>query len=148
MTARRTVRTPLGRLLLTSDGLKLTGARFDEGQTDAQDEAPVLRAAEEWLNAYFAHAPLPSCPALAPEGTAFQKQVWAALTLIPYGETRSYTEVASALRSSPRAVGRAAGANPLLIFVPCHRLIGKNGALTGYAAGLERKQWLLALENS
>ncbi len=85
---------------------------------------------------------------LRPRGTPFQRDVWEALREIPYGETRSYGQIAARLRapSAVRAVGAANGRNPLAIIVPCHRVIGASGALTGYAGGLERKRWLLAHE--
>ncbi|WP_236632066.1 methylated-DNA--[protein]-cysteine S-methyltransferase [Endozoicomonas montiporae] len=84
-----------------------------------------------------------------PEGTLFQKQVWQKLLEIPYGATVSYSELASSINNpkASRAVGAAVGKNPLLVFIPCHRVIGSSGALTGYAGGLEAKKWLLTLEN-
>ncbi len=110
--------------------------------------SPLMAEAEEQLNEYFSH--LRHCFALplAPKGTAFQRQVWAALAAIPYGETRTYGEIAAAVGrpGAARAVGAACGANPLWLVVPCHRVIGSRGALTGYAGGLEVKAALLALE--
>ena len=85
---------------------------------------------------------------MAPRGTAFQRRVWDALLAIPYGETRTYGELAAALRSSPRAVGSAVGKNPISVIIPCHRVLGADGSLTGYAGGLDRKRALLELEAS
>jgi methylated-DNA-[protein]-cysteine S-methyltransferase len=85
---------------------------------------------------------------LSPTGTAFQRRVWAALARIPYGQTRSYGDLARALRSSPRAVGRANATNPVCLVVPCHRVIGSDGSLTGYAFGEERKRRLLERERA
>lgn len=85
---------------------------------------------------------------LAPVGTPFRRRVWAALCAIPYGETRTYGDVAAELATAPRAVGAANGANPFAVVVPCHRLVSATGLLTGYAGGLERKRWLLAFERS
>ena len=83
---------------------------------------------------------------LAPVGTPFQRRVWAALATIPYGETRTYGDIAAELGTAPRAVGSANGANPFSVIVPCHRLVSSAGLLTGYAGGLERKRWLLDFE--
>ena len=84
---------------------------------------------------------------LAPVGTPFRRRVWAALQAIPYGETRTYGDLAAQLDTAPRAVGAANGANPFSVVVPCHRLVGATGLLTGYAGGLERKRWLLDFES-
>jgi O-6-methylguanine DNA methyltransferase len=107
-----------------------------------------LRQAVEQLGRYFAGERVQfTCP-LDLHGTPFQLHVWHALTRIPYGETRSYTEMARAIGhpNAVRAVGAANGANPIAIIVPCHRVIGSNGTLTGYGGGLPTKAWLLALE--
>lgn len=87
-----------------------------------------------------------SPPPLRPRGTPFQQAVWEALKSIPYGQTRTYGEIAAQLHSSPRAVGAAVGRNPVSLMIPCHRAVGANGGLTGYAGGLDRKKWLLDLE--
>ena len=111
--------------------------------------SPVLLAARCWLDAYFAgERPGVADVPLAPRGTAFQRRVWDALLAIPYGETRTYGELAVALGSSARAVGSAVGKNPISVIVPCHRVLGAGGSLTGYAGGLERKRALLALERA
>ena len=153
--------SPLGPMLLASEGAALVGAWF-EGQRHyasgcnlqqaAWADAPSLSAARSWLDAYFAgqqpEQPLP----LAPKGTPFRQAVWRQLLQIPYGATTTYGEIAAALRArgmraSAQAVGGAVGRNPLSLFIPCHRVLGAGGALTGYAAGVEKKQWLLRLEN-
>ena len=109
---------------------------------------PLLSRAKAQLGAYFAqqrqHLELP----LAPQGTAFQQAVWAIIRTIPYGETRSYGCIAAELGdpNKARAVGQAAGRNPLPIVIPCHRVIGSSGQLTGFSSGLNIKQYLLALE--
>jgi methylated-DNA-[protein]-cysteine S-methyltransferase len=104
----------------------------------------------EQLRAYFAGQRTDFDLALAPAGTAFQQRVWAALRAIPYGETRSYGEIAAAIGapSAVRAVASANARNPLSVVVPCHRVVGRDGSLTGYAGGLERKRFLLDLERT
>ena len=113
-------------------------------------ETPLLQEAEEQLNEYFAGARREFDLPLAPKGTPFQKAVWAEMNKIPYGETRTYGQLAQAIGSpkAVRAVGLANGANKIAVIVPCHRVVGANGTLTGYAGGLERKRWLLAHEAS
>jgi methylated-DNA-[protein]-cysteine S-methyltransferase len=113
------------------------------------DEHPVLREAVEQLTAYFARERRSFDLPLAPRGSEFQVQVWKQLVEIPYGETTSYGEIARRLghtNAASRAVGLANGRNPIPIVIPCHRVIGANGALTGYAGGLTRKQQLLEIE--
>lgn len=156
--------SPLGMLTLASDGISLIGLWF-EGQkhfggafvqpfTERHD-LPVFRSAELWLNEYFAgKRPSPSLLPLALYGTEFQKKVWTLLGEIPYGKTVSYGWLAekvsklSGTASCARAVGGAVGRNPISIILPCHRVVGMNGAMTGFAAGLERKRFLLSLELS
>ncbi len=115
-----------------------------EGNNAFLDEVKV------WLDDYFAGKnPELSRLTLAPEGTAFQKKVWAILAQIPYGQTMTYGEIATKLNcASAQAVGGAVGKNPLSIIVPCHRVLGSQGQLTGYAGGVERKRWLLEHENA
>lgn len=112
------------------------------------EETPLLRAAREALLAYFAGERRDFDLPLAPAGTDFQRAVWDALRAIPYGQTRTYGEIAAAVGrpKAVRAVGQANHVNPLPIFIPCHRVVGKGGALTGYAGGLDLKRALLALE--
>lgn len=142
----RAIKTPIGPLTLQADEAAVTAIRF--GADGARDASPLLDAAEAQLREYFAGARRAFDLPLAPHGTAFQQRVWAALRAIPYGETRTYGELAAAIDSpnASRAVGMANHRNPIPIIIPCHRVIGANGTLTGYAGGLEIKQKLLALE--
>ncbi len=154
----REVPSPLGILTLAGDdqtlrGLWLAGQRYFGGPFRLQDcppgDTPPLQAAVRWLEHYFAgHRPDPHTLPLAPEGTPFQQRVWAALLEIPYGATVTYGDLAARLGSAPRAVGTAVGRNPLSILIPCHRVVGAGGALTGYAGGVERKRWLLEFERT
>ncbi len=148
--------SPIGPLTLTGDGAALTGLWFP-GRGPAHDEAdhrPAdFVAAIEQLDAYFAGDRRDFDLPLSPRGTPFQRRVWAALLAIPYGQTTSYGALAQVLANdaggawvSPRAVGAANGANPVSIIVPCHRVIGSDGSLTGYGGGLQRKRALLDLE--
>ncbi len=146
-----TLTTPIGPLQLISSGSALVAIHFPghhQGEAAEGTEDPVLACARVQLQEYFAgqrrHFDLP----LAAAGTDFQRQVWAALAKIPYGESRSYREIARAIGRdrAVRAVGAANGRNPLPIVVPCHRVIGSDGSLTGFAGGMARKQWLLELE--
>jgi len=147
--------TPLGHLTLAFDAdAALTRIAFvDEPAPDARVPAPVpeARAAKTVaaLRAYFDGdlAALDGLP-VAPRGTPFQLDVWRALRRVPPGTTTSYGAIARELGTSPRAVGAANGANPIALVVPCHRVFGKGGALTGYAYGLPRKRWLLAHEHA
>ncbi|MFF2199776.1 methylated-DNA--[protein]-cysteine S-methyltransferase [Streptomyces sp. NPDC058145] len=151
------VDAPVGRLLLTAgpDGaltsLSVPGQKGGRAVEPAwrQDPGP-FRAAEEQLAAYFAGELKEFRLPLRAHGTEFRQRVWDALDTVPYGATTTYGEIAARIgapRAAVRAVGGAIGANPLLIVRPCHRVIGANGTLTGYAGGLERKLWLLTLEN-
>jgi methylated-DNA-[protein]-cysteine S-methyltransferase len=139
--------TPIGPLRLSAEGDRLSRVEF-AASADARSSEPVLLQAEAQLRAYFAGALRRFDLPLAPRGTAFQLSVWDALLEIPYGATTSYSELAAAIGrpSACRAVGAANGRNPLAVIVPCHRVIGAAGALTGYGGGLERKRMLLALE--
>lgn len=146
--------SPLGTLVLTGNGDALTGLAFDDAASPSSGSPadPVLRQSAAWLETYFAGERPPEPPPLAPAGTPFQLAVWELLRKIPFGETVSYGEIARELetirggRVAPQAVGQAVGANPIAIMIPCHRVIGAHGGLTGYGGGLERKQRLLALE--
>ncbi len=142
----RAIKTPIGPLTLEADENAVTAIRFSAG--GAQDASPLLDAAEAQLREYFAGARRTFDLPLAPHGTAFQQRVWTASRTIPYGETRTYGELAAAIDSpnASRAVGMANHRNPIPIIIPCHRVIGANGTLTGYAGGLEIKRRLLALE--
>ena len=147
--------SPLGTLILAAEDGALTAIVL-EGQKYAarhlageglERESPALREAKDWLTRYFAgERPDPAELRLSPKGTDFQRRVWRELLTIPYGATESYGAIARRLGSSARAVGGAVGRNPLLIVVPCHRVLASDGSLHGYAGGLERKQYLLKLE--
>jgi len=144
--------SPVGPLTLISDGAALAHLEF-ENPRYAYTPAPagsdaVLDQTRRQLDAYFAGKLRAFDIPLAPKGTPFQQRVWAALLTIPYGVTRTYGQQAAAIGSpqASRAVGLANGRNPISIIVPCHRVIGANGGLTGYGGGMERKKMLLDLE--
>lgn len=158
-----TMESPFGRLLLSGvrpdgDGPAALATVTAPGQKYA-----LAEPADDWvldpeslaepvaqLTAYFAGERTGFDLPLAPEGTDFRRRIWAALDEIPYGETVTYGQLAAMAGESPRAVravGGAVGANPLLIVRPCHRVLGAGGALTGFAAGVDRKRWLLELES-
>jgi methylated-DNA-[protein]-cysteine S-methyltransferase len=149
--SQRTIDNPLGPMLATAEDGSLIALAFDaptDNQHDHHDDCPLLDTVETQLLAYFAGQLDRFEFPLAPRGTAFQRQVWAALQTIPRGETRSYASIAKQIGnpSAIRAVGAANGANPIAIIIPCHRVIASNGTLHGYAGGLERKRMLLDLE--
>ncbi|MGH3385667.1 MAG: methylated-DNA--[protein]-cysteine S-methyltransferase [Nocardioidaceae bacterium] len=152
MSVWTTMTSPLGALLLESDGDHLTSVLFEpwEPASGERDDAhPVLGEARAQLTAYFAGERRDFDLPLRAEGTEFQRRVWAQLRQIPYGSTMSYGEVAGELGLVPgasRAVGLANGRNPISIIVPCHRVIGADGSLTGYGGGIDRKRALLSLE--
>jgi methylated-DNA-[protein]-cysteine S-methyltransferase len=148
--------SPVGRLLLTSDGEALTGLYLQEQKyfpTQTEDwqiaeSLTLFRQTELQLTEYFAHQRQSFDLPLNLQGTVFQQQVWQLLTQIPFGETITYGTLAKRTGhpTASRAVGAANGRNPISIIVPCHRVIASNGALTGYAGGVNRKQWLLEHE--
>src|SRR5262245_20958078 len=146
--------SPIGELLLTGDGKSLTGIwmqshRSEWRRTKAWErDDGAFAAARAQLTEYFAGERSEFELPLAAEGTDFQHKVWTALCAIPYGKTISYGELARRIGqpSAARAVGLANGSNPLPIVVPCHRVIGADGSLTGFGGGIERKRWLLAHE--
>ena len=142
-------RSPLGPILLEEEEGAVTGLRFCGQEVPAQGPvSPVLAQAAAQLAEYFAGQRQSFTVPLAPRGTPFQQEVWRALCAIPYGQTRSYGQLAAALGrpSAARAVGGACRRNPIWLMIPCHRVVGASGSLTGYAGGLERKKALLALE--
>ena len=150
------VKSPIGRLRLAAEDGAIVGL-YTEAQPDpvalgATDGTPdpVLRMASEQLAAWFEGRLRTFDLPLRPKGTPFQQVVWRELQRIPFGETRTYGDIAARLGrpSASRAVGAANGRNPLSIIVPCHRVIGASGALTGYAGGLARKRWLLDHERA
>ena len=134
--------TPIGALWSVMLDGQLARLAFEEPSTST-DVAHI----DAQLAAYFDGSRRSFDIDLAPAGTEFQQRVWATLATIPYGETRSYAWLADKVGSVPRAVGSANGANPIPIIVPCHRVIGADGSLTGYSGGLRRKRWLLDHES-
>ena len=146
--------SPVGKLLLTSDGASLTGIWMNrDGAFCSGEEPPVLTQVRRWLDAYFRGEPGEVTFPLNPEGTSFQKLIWDMLLEIPFGQTRTYGDLAREAASrmgkgkmSAQAVGGAVGRNPISIVIPCHRIIGASGRLTGYAGGLDKKKWLLTHE--
>lgn len=154
--------SPLGRMTLVSDGTALVGLYFD-GQkyaaqgldaTRTQKNLPVFEEARRWLDVYFSGRKPDFTPPTAPAGTAFQQSVWEILRTIPYGQTVTYGVIARRIeqntgrRISAQAVGGAVGRNPISILIPCHRVVGTNGSLTGYAGGLDKKAYLLRWEGA
>ena len=152
--------SPVGPLILVSDGEALTGLRFAEPGSGAEPAAsgmekrlPVFSEAVCWLDAYFGGRDPGVPPALRLQGSPFRLAVWEILRSIPYGQTVTYGEIAAVMarktgkeRMSAQAVGGAVGHNPIAVIIPCHRVIGADGSLTGYAGGLDRKRDLLELE--
>lgn len=149
--------SPLGDIILCAHQAKLSGLWFvgqkyerrgaDESLAETAGDREVLNECRHWLDGYFSGSAEKAMFPLAPKGTAFQHMVWQELCRIPYGETVSYAELARRLNcKSARAVGSAVGRNPVSIVIPCHRVVGSDGSITGYAGGIERKEYLLALE--
>ncbi|MET0182065.1 MAG: methylated-DNA--[protein]-cysteine S-methyltransferase [Caulobacterales bacterium] len=146
--------SPIGALTLVSDGAGLCGLYFEQHKPGgppagaAEQTDRVIDTARRQLDDYFAGKRRDFDIALRAEGTPFQKRVWALLAAIPFGALRSYGDLARDLGapSASRAVGAAVGRNPISILLPCHRIVGASGAITGYAGGVERKRFLLALE--
>lgn len=147
--------SPLGGITMASDGRSLTGLWFD-GQAHfgttlspehEEKHLPVFEQADQWLDSYFS-GKVPDCaPSVSLEGTPFQKAVWELLLTIPYGCTVTYGQLARMLNiPCAQAVGGAVARNPVSLIVPCHRVVGKNGSLTGYAGGIHIKRELLTLE--
>lgn len=150
--------SPIGPLTLVSEGTKLVGCHFPNSnvgkklrrhvKSDSNDE--VMHQARVQLDRFFERRLKAFSVPLAPRGTEFQVRVWRALQTIPYGDTATYGEIAKRIGrpAAARAVGAANGQNPICLFVPCHRVIGADGSLTGFGGGLERKEYLLALEQA
>lgn len=159
MTALWKYPSPVGALHLASDGASITGLWL-EGQKyfastleqdAAERELPVFAQATAWLDAYFKGETPPALPPLSPLGSPFRQAVWKLLLDIPCGETTTYGDLAKTLRAqgvsaAAQAVGGAVGHNPISILIPCHRVVGAGGSLTGYAGGIAMKRQLLALE--
>ena len=145
-----TVRSPIGILTLTADDDALTGLHMGTKATEGRKDPTRFTDVISQLERYWERELKDFDIELRPTGTLFQLRVWEALRGIPYGKTVSYGEIARRIESprAVRAVGRANGSNPIAIIVPCHRVIGTNGTLTGYGGGLPRKQKLLRLEGA
>ena len=155
--------SPLGNLMLAADEIGIRGLWFDGQKYFACDlpaerieqNTPVLAEARRWLDIYFTGKEPDFLPTLHPMGSQFRQDVWNLLLEIPYGETRTYGELAgklaerrNLLRMSAQAVGGAVGHNPISVFIPCHRVVGANGSLIGYAGGVDKKAGLLKLEGT
>lgn len=156
-----TFQSPIGRILLEADEMGITGLWFDKRklseETESSEESEqclsFFEPVKRWLTVYFTGKEPDFVPPIHLNGTAFQRDVWDILLQIPYGKTMTYGEVAGVVagkrgiaRMSAQAVGGAVGSNPISIIVPCHRVVGANGSLTGYAGGIQRKAELLTLE--
>lgn len=151
MIARTVVDSPIGPLGLIASDAGLCGVLFNGGTVRSEGSSPVLAEATRQLEAYFSGELLAFDLPLELQGTEFQRRCWLALASIPYGQTVSYGEQARRLGLGPdaaRAVGAANGQNPLPIVLPCHRVIGANGSLTGFGGGLDVKRYLLELEGA
>lgn len=155
--------SPLGRIIITSDGQCLTGLVFEECRLQhcspefrfTEKQLPIFTQTKRWLDIYFDGKAPDFTPITAFNSTEFRKEVWRDLLKIPYGKTVTYGELARQLsekrgkeRMSAQAVGGAVSHNPIALIIPCHRVIGSNGNLTGYAWGIERKRKLLLLEKA
>ena len=152
VTIYTTMDSPIGELTLTGNGVALTGLYMERREAPRPDwvrDDERLGEARRQLEAYFVGELTTFDLPLAPRGTPFQEKVWEALRTIPYGKTASYRDIAVQVGNptAVRAVGAANGRNPISIIVPCHRVIGADGSLTGYGGGMERKRWLLDLES-
>lgn len=138
--------SPIGPITLTFDGEALTGLRFGKAADDRV--SPLPTKVHHWLDLYFSGRQPDFLPPIKLFGTDFQRRVWQALLEIPFGQTIAYGDLARRIGCrSAQAVGQAVGKNPIAIIVPCHRVIGSDGSLTGYAYGIEKKRYLLQLES-
>ncbi len=147
--------SPLGAMLLSADSEGLTGLEYAKIPSPSEKSStnPSLKAAKKWLNLYFSGTDPKFTPPLHLTGTRFQQQVWELLLKIPYGKLTTYGALAKTVaarqgkgKMSAQAIGGAVGRNPVGIIVPCHRVVGSNGDLTGYASGIEKKERLLRME--
>ena len=145
-----TFRTPLGAVCLTEDDGSITRIELTDVADEALAPTPLLHEAKQQILAYLRGERQQLDFPIRMVGTPFQQRVWRALQQIPYGSTRTYGEIASAIGNprASRAVGMACNKNPLLLIIPCHRVVGAGGKLTGFAYGMDAKQWLLELEDS
>lgn len=154
--------SPLGPLSLASDGEHILGLWLEgqkyfaaglESEPEERPNLPVFRQAEAWLDTYFSKRAFPVPPPVAPNGSEFRQRVWKLLLEVPFGEVTTYKALTEKLKAagvpaSPQAVGGAVGHNPVSILIPCHRVVGADGNLTGYAGGVEKKRFLLELEGA
>lgn len=140
--------SPIGMLTMVSDGKSLTELKIGETKESFDDQdLPIFKETRRWLDLYFKGEIPDFTPPLNPQGTPFQQKVWHELLIIPYGQTTSYGAIAKRINCrSAQAIGQAVHNNPIAIIIPCHRVIGADGSLTGYASGLDVKQRLLMLE--
>ena len=149
--------SPLGEIILTSDGKSLTGLSYDFPEMllpyFIEKPLPIFSETDRWLDIYFSGKNPDFTPKLHLKVTGFRKMVWDILLTIPFGQTITYGEIASRIakqrgipRMSAQAVGGAVGHNPIALIIPCHRVVGANGSLTGYAGGIDKKEQLLKLE--
>ena len=149
--------SPLGEIILTSDGKSLTGLSYDFPEMllpyFIEKPLPIFSETDRWLDIYFSGKNPDFTPKLHLKVTGFRKMVWDILLTIPFGQTITYGEIASRIakqrgipRMSAQAVGGAVGHNPIALIIPCHRVVGANGSLTGYAGGVDKKEQLLRLE--
>lgn len=154
-------KSPIESIIITSDETEITGLRF-KGESEAEvlsdkryKETSAIKETKRWLDIYFSGKNPGYIPAINPKGTEFQKLVWKILLEIPYGKTTTYGEIAGKIaeiknvsRMSAQAVGGAVGKNPIAIIIPCHRVVGKKGNMTGYAYGIDKKIALLEIERA
>jgi methylated-DNA-[protein]-cysteine S-methyltransferase len=155
------IKSPVGILTVSSDGKNISGLWIEGqkyfaktlGKDVSEQNLPIFNNVREWLDIYFSGKEPEFMPPLMPKGSPFQRSVWNNLYKIPYGQTTTYGELAKRFESenkdkhmSARAIGGAVGHNPISILIPCHRVTGSNGALTGYAGGIDTKRKLLMLE--
>ena len=156
--------SPLGGMTMASDGSHLVGLWFDgqkhfaetlDKDYEKRDDLPIFEETRHWLDIYFSGEKPDFTPALAMQASDFRRHVWKILLEIPYGQTVTYGEIAciiareKGLKSmSAQTVGGAVGHNPISLIIPCHRVVGANGSLTGYAGGIEKKKWLLEMEKT
>ena len=154
-------KSPIGDIIITSNETGITGVRFKRQSENEElcgkkyKETTAIKETEKWLDIYFSGKNPEFIPAINPAGTEFQKLVWKMLLEIPYGKTTTYGEIARKIaeiknvsRMSAQAIGGAVGKNPIAIIIPCHRVVGKNGNMTGYAYGVDKKTALLEIEEA
>ena len=148
MTKSKFMNTPIGLIAVRADDDAILAIEFVDQREETEADSPLLERAVDQLEEYFQGARTRFSLPLAPRGTQFQQQVWQQLLSVNYGQTASYADIARSIGrpKAMRAVGAANGRNPISIVIPCHRVVGSDGSLTGYAGGLARKSWLLALE--